>query len=44
MIALIHKKTEGQAVLEMSPFDPDHMQLDWTISVENLLKKPELNR
>ena len=36
-------KTEGQAVLEMSSFDSDHMQLDWTISVENILKKPELN-
>ena len=37
-------KTEGQAVPEMSPFDSDHMQLDWTISVENLLKKPEITQ
>lgn len=36
-------KTEGQAVPGMSPVDSDHMQLAWASSVENLLKKPELN-
>ena len=38
------RKTEEQAVSEISPLDSNHLQLDWTISVENLLKKPELNR
>lgn len=36
-------KTEGQAVPEKSPVDSDGMQLAWASSVENLLKKPELN-
>ena len=37
-------KTEGQSVPEMSLFDSDHMQLDWTISVKNLMKKPEITQ
>ena len=42
IIALLHTK-QGQAVPEMSLFYSDHMQLDWTISGENVMKKPELN-
>ena len=37
------QKTEGQAFPEKSSADSDHMQLVWASSVENLLRKPELN-